>query len=68
MPTVLPGQLPVCCLSPVRALKTVLLPVFGLPAKATTKRSPSACAPRRSRPCMGAAMGQVAQGEAVFVV
>jgi hypothetical protein len=33
--TVLPGQLPVCCLSPVSALKTVDLPTLGFPAKAT---------------------------------
>ncbi len=32
--TVLPGQLPVCCLIPVNALNIVLLPVFGLPANA----------------------------------
>ena len=67
LPTVLPGQLPVCCFSPVRALKTVLLPVFGLPAKATTKRSPLACAPRRSSPCP-VALGQLAQSDVVFVV
>ena len=34
--TVLPGQLPVCCRSPVSALNTVLLPMLGLPARATT--------------------------------
>lgn len=34
--TVLPGQLPVCCLSPVIWLNTLLLPEFGLPASATT--------------------------------
>ena len=33
--TVFPGQLPVCCFSPVRLLKTVLLPTLGLPASAT---------------------------------
>ena len=48
-PTVLPGQLPVCCLSPVRALKTVLFPVLGLPARAIVKRVPSVCSPRRWR-------------------
>ena len=32
--TVLPGQLPVCCLRPVRALKSVLFPTLGLPARA----------------------------------
>ena len=37
--TVFPGQFPVCCLSPVRWLNTVLLPVFGLPANAITNWS-----------------------------
>lgn len=33
--TVLPGQFPVCCLSPVSALNTVLFPTLGAPARAT---------------------------------
>ena len=33
----MPGQLPVCWLSPVRALKTVDFPTLGLPASATVK-------------------------------
>ena len=38
LPTVFPAQLPVCCFSPVSALKTVLFPVLGLPAKAIRRR------------------------------
>lgn len=38
LPTVFPAQLPVCCFSPVSALKTVLFPVLGLPAKATRRQ------------------------------
>ena len=34
--TVFPGQFPVCCRMPVRALKIVLLPTFGFPANAAT--------------------------------
>ncbi len=33
--TVFPGQFPVCCFNPVRALNTVLFPVLGLPRSAT---------------------------------
>ena len=35
--TVLPVQLPVCWLSPVRPLKIVDLPTLGFPAMATVK-------------------------------
>ena len=31
--TVFPDQLPVCCFSPVKALKTVLFPTLGLPRR-----------------------------------
>src|SRR5512143_3591049 len=47
--TVFPGQLPVCCRSPVSALNTVLLPVLGLPANATTKFQLSMATPSFSR-------------------
>ena len=53
MPTVLPGQLPVCYFSPVRALKTVLFPVLGLPASAMVNRASSVCSPRRWRLAAG---------------
>ncbi len=36
--TVTPGQLPTCCLKPVKALNIVVFPTFGLPASATTFR------------------------------
>ncbi len=40
--TVLPVQLPVCCLRPVKALKIVDLPTLGLPASPIVKSQPIA--------------------------
>src|SRR4030065_1501051 len=54
--TVLPGQLPVCCFSPVSELNRVDLPVLGLPDRATTRSKLSIFKPICSR-CVNA--GQV---------
>ena len=62
--TVFPGQLPVCCLSPVRALNTVLLPVLGLPARAMVKSYRSASVPMR-RNLFPLCAGQPLQAEEV---